>query len=263
MSEPPQDRDLRFVDIDSLVCEAPLSTLPSAAVEDLLGLADDELIIGHRHSEWLGLSPFLEEDLTMSSIAQDEFGHARALYALIWPDWDEREAEITRRPASQWRSCALAELEGQPWERAFVRHLLYDVAEPFRWRGLVARWGDVVAGLDDLSVKACSEEGFHERHAVELAVRLGADGDGRVRLQRQLDELWPLVSQLRTGMDEDGWFNFLRRCVDVLQRAQLVAVPDDHHDDSDSLHRRKRSGGFGPIQRSLLDVVAFDPDARW
>ena len=263
MSETPLDREARVIDVDSLVRETPRSALPDRAFEDLLALADDELIIGHRHSEWLGLSPFLEEDLTMSSIAQDEFGHARALYALIWPDWVDREAEITRRPASQWRSCALIEFEGQPWERAFVRHLLYDVAEPFRWRGLASQWGGSVPGLDDLSIKACSEETFHERHAVELAIRLGTDAGGRVRLQRQLDDLWPMVSQLRTGMYEDGWFNFLRRCVDVLQRAQLVAVPDDHHDDPDSLHRRNRSGGFGPIQRSLLDVVAFDPDARW
>jgi hypothetical protein len=128
----PQDRDARIIDVELLVVPSPTSPLPSDVYEELLALADDELVIGHRHSEWLGLSPFLEEDLTLSSIAQDEFGHARALYALIWPKWTEREAGITRRPASEWRSCALVELHGQPWERALVRHLLYDLAEPHR-----------------------------------------------------------------------------------------------------------------------------------
>ena len=49
-------------------------------------LADDELIIGHRHSEWTGWAPHLEEDLAFSSIAQDEMAHARLLYGLVGGD---------------------------------------------------------------------------------------------------------------------------------------------------------------------------------
>ena len=50
--------------------------------ELLLELADDELILGWRNSEWTGIAPFLEEDVAFSSIAQNEIGHARALYQL-------------------------------------------------------------------------------------------------------------------------------------------------------------------------------------
>ena len=50
---------------------------PSRA-ETLLPLADDELIVGWRNSEWTGIAPFLEEDVAFSSIAQNEIGHARA-----------------------------------------------------------------------------------------------------------------------------------------------------------------------------------------
>ncbi|MCS7170571.1 MAG: phenylacetate-CoA oxygenase subunit PaaI, partial [Candidatus Kapabacteria bacterium] len=43
------------------------------AVKDLLyRMADDALILGHRHSEWTGLGPVLEEDIAFSSIAQDK-----------------------------------------------------------------------------------------------------------------------------------------------------------------------------------------------
>src|SRR6187455_1748252 len=49
----------------------------------LLQLADDELILGWRNSEWTGIAPFLEEDVAFSSIAQNEIGHARALYELV------------------------------------------------------------------------------------------------------------------------------------------------------------------------------------
>jgi len=50
--------------------------------QELLSLADDELILGWRNSEWTGIAPFLEEDVAFSSIAQTEIGHARAWYEL-------------------------------------------------------------------------------------------------------------------------------------------------------------------------------------
>lgn len=48
----------------------------------ITALADDELILGHRDSEWTGYAPILEEDIAFSNIAQDEIGHALALYTL-------------------------------------------------------------------------------------------------------------------------------------------------------------------------------------
>ena len=48
--------------------------------ETVLRLADDQLILGHRLSEWCGHAPMLEEDLAMPNIALDLIGQARALY---------------------------------------------------------------------------------------------------------------------------------------------------------------------------------------
>ncbi len=42
----------------------------------LLRIADDELILGWRDSEWTGIAPSLEEDVAFSSIAQNEIGRA-------------------------------------------------------------------------------------------------------------------------------------------------------------------------------------------
>ena len=49
----------------------------------LLSMADDEFVIGFSDSEWTGIAPMLEEDVAMSSLAQDELGHAQALYQLL------------------------------------------------------------------------------------------------------------------------------------------------------------------------------------
>ena len=66
----------------------------------LLALADDELILGWRNSEWTGIAPFLEEDVAFSSIAQNEIGHARALYELAAARArDDRRRARIRPPA--------------------------------------------------------------------------------------------------------------------------------------------------------------------
>ena len=61
----------------------------------LLEIADDELILGWRNSEWTGIAPMLEEDVAFSSIAQNEIGHARALYELVAREQYGRRGEST------------------------------------------------------------------------------------------------------------------------------------------------------------------------
>src|SRR6266567_6541760 len=45
-------------------------------------------LLGWRNSEWTGIAPVLEEDVAFSSIAQNEIGHARAIYQLLAEDAD-------------------------------------------------------------------------------------------------------------------------------------------------------------------------------
>ena len=68
----------------------------SARAQLLLEYADDELILGWRDSEWTGIAPSLEEDVAFSSIAQNEIGHARALYELVARDLGTTADELGR-----------------------------------------------------------------------------------------------------------------------------------------------------------------------
>ena len=54
----------RFDSLDDLQ-----GRLRDAVIDLLYRLADDDLIIGHRNSEWTGLAPILEEDIAFSSMA--------------------------------------------------------------------------------------------------------------------------------------------------------------------------------------------------
>ena len=76
----------------------------------LLEIADDELILGWRDSEWTGIAPSLEEDVAFSSIAQNEIGHARALYELAAAELGTTADELAfDRSPEEYRSAA------RPW----------------------------------------------------------------------------------------------------------------------------------------------------
>src|SRR5262249_51228348 len=80
--------------------------------EWMLRAADDELVIGHRHSEWTGVGPDIESDVALSSIAQEEIGHARAFYEQIVRDGGQGVDRLAfaREPAD-YRHAVLVERE--------------------------------------------------------------------------------------------------------------------------------------------------------
>ena len=100
----------------------------SERAQRLLELADDELILGWRDSEWTGIAPTLEEDVAFSSIAQNEIGHARALYELAARDLGTTaDALAFDRSPEEYRSAPLVELRRLDWARTIARHWLYEM----------------------------------------------------------------------------------------------------------------------------------------
>src|SRR3954471_8675511 len=97
--------------------------------ELLLGLADDELIIGWRDSEWTGIAPVLEEDVAFSSIAQNEIGHARAVYELLT---DDADALAFDRSPSEYLCAPRVQLHLLEWSHTIARRWLYELADEIR-----------------------------------------------------------------------------------------------------------------------------------
>ena len=243
----------------------PSSDLSANAFADVLALADDEFVIGHRHSEWLGLSPFLEEDLTLSSIAQDELGHARALYRIIWPSWAGREQGLVRRPTDEWRSCSLTERQSPTWEWSLVRHAVYDTLEPHRWRHLCDVHGPEIESLEDLVTNVHEEETFHRRHAHDLMIRIGsANETARAKLQAALDDIGPDVDvAMSTMAGAQAWGpRFLSELTALCSSAHL-ASPSVSTFPTQPGSRRGRHRDFASVTESLLAVLTFDPKATW
>jgi ring-1,2-phenylacetyl-CoA epoxidase subunit PaaC len=169
----------------------------SARAQRLLELADDELVLGWRDSEWTGIAPFLEEDVAFSSIAQNEIGHARALYELAARELGTTADELAfDRQPEEYRCAPLVELRRLDWAQTIARHWLYETADEVRLEGLKASEDAEIAGL---AAKIDREEAYHRMHAGMWRERLRDEP----RFQAAVDELWPYALGLLVGEQRD------------------------------------------------------------
>jgi ring-1,2-phenylacetyl-CoA epoxidase subunit PaaC len=155
----------------------------------LLEIADDELILGWRDSEWTGIAPLLEEDVAFSSIAQNEIGHARAIYELVARDRGVTADELAfDRSPDEYQCAQLVELRLLDWEKTIARHVLYEEADAARLEWLKQSDDREIAGL---AAKIDREEAYHRLHAQMWHDRLRDEP----RYTQAVDELRPLLDR--------------------------------------------------------------------
>jgi ring-1,2-phenylacetyl-CoA epoxidase subunit PaaC len=180
------------------------AALPTTALAGLLlSMADDEFVIGFSDSEWTGIAPLLEEDVAMSSLAQDELGHAAALYGLLGEltGTDPDAIAYDREPA-EYRHCRLLDHGRGDWAMTIARRFLYDSADVIRLEALGSgSW----APLTELVAKLVREERYHRMHAGAWLDRLArADGEPRDRLLAALGELAPDAATVFTLLEDEA-----------------------------------------------------------
>jgi len=148
-------------------------------------------MLGWRDSEWTGIAPFLEEDVAFSSIAQNEIGHARALYELAARDLGTTADELAfDRAPGEYRCARLVELRLLDWEKTIARHYLYEEADAKRLEQLKQSDDPELAGL---AAKIDREEAYHRMHAHMWFDRLKDEP----RFAAALDQLRPLLDSDR------------------------------------------------------------------
>ena len=251
-------------------------TLTTETRSYLLAFADDEHLMGQQHTEWIGVAPFLEEDLAFSSIGQDELGHAAMLYEFILdadgisPTDATIDALAYRRSAADYRSCRLVEYRIDDWATALVRHWVYDTVEEARW-GFLER--SSISGLSDLAVHAAREESFHRLHANALLDVLLEDADARERILPALHRLEPQIIDLlapmpgeteavAAGVAERRICDFtpeLEAAITARFDVGIGLAAREHGAES----RLARSADFSPLMARMREVLDFDPDATW
>jgi ring-1,2-phenylacetyl-CoA epoxidase subunit PaaC len=176
----------------------------------LLGLADDELIIGWRDSEWTGIAPMLEEDVAFSSIAQNEIGHARAVYEVLADDADVLAFD---RAPDEYLCAPLVQLRLLDWARTIARRWLYEVADEIRITALMEEL--------PLAAKMNREEAYHRMHAEMWHERLREEP----RFRTAVDELWPYA--LGVVLPEQREELSARVGLDEVEAIQRGTITDD------------------------------------
>jgi ring-1,2-phenylacetyl-CoA epoxidase subunit PaaC len=159
------------------------------AVPILIGLGDDELILGHRHSEWTGYAPHMEADIAFSSIAQDEIGHASAYYTLACELIDDVPDHLALgRSPDDYRNALLVERENRDWAYTLARHWIYDHADSLRLETLE---GTSYGELGALVRKIRREERYHLIHADMWMKRIARGPvEGRSKLVEAMSEVY-------------------------------------------------------------------------
>lgn len=247
-----------------------------ALKELLYKIADDQLILGHRNSEWTGMGPLLEEDIAFSSMAQDKIGQSLALYTILEQLGEPPPDNVAfMRKASSFHNCIFVELPNGEYDFSLVRHFLYDTALALRFAMLTA---SSVQALAELAVKIKGELKYHTLHADVWIKKLGSATEESInRLQISLDRALPYAlgmfeeSPFEKDLQADGIFEGER----VLRQQWMSSVQETlSHTrltlpDWDSIQPvfGGRSGNHSEHLQPLLDemseVLRIDPSAQW
>ena len=208
----------------------------------LLAIADDELVLGWRDSEWTGIAPVLEEDVALSSIAQNEIGHARAIYQLLA---DDPDALAFDRSPDEYRSSQLVELRFVPdWALTIARRVLYEAADELRLRRLMASDDAAVSGL---AAKIDREEAYHRMHAELWHDRLRDEP----RFLAAVDELFPYTLAMAEPDDHDA----------LIAQFEPKTVPSNTV--IQGLERGTHTDGWAALWNEMTEVRRLIPGAAW
>ena len=245
-------------------------------IELLYKMADDQLILGHRNSEWTGMGPLLEEDIAFSSMAQDKVGHSLALYTLLHQlgESDPDTIAFTRN-ANQFHNSIFTELPNQEYDFSLIRHFLYDTAEALRFEYLTHSSYEPLA---QIARKVRGELRYHTLHAKTWINQLGSATEESVaRLQKSLNHAMPYAlgmfeeSPYEKELVEAGIFsgenelkkNWSIKVEEVISKTRLVLPDWKIISPMTGGRMGKHSEHLQPLLDEMSEVFRIDPGAEW
>lgn len=239
------------------------SAAGSAAVPDgvrdlILVLADSKRLLGYRYAEWMLGAPELETGIALSSMAQDEWGHARLLYALLKGSEDVDALEHGR-DAAEYRNIQVLDAPTTSWAETVALMALVDVALSVQFEALRSSSHDP---LRQRVEKLLEEERFHAAHGAAWFRRMANGTDASsAALKEAVERVLPPVlawfgrddgrgaALVEAGVVEGSASSLRERFVArVAPLLDLVGAATDAKgepdpDEFDEVRRRLGSGG--------------------
>lgn len=230
------------------------------ATRDLIvALADTKRLLGYRYAEWMLGAPELETGIACSSMAQDEWGHARLLYALLRDFGEDPEQLEHGREGGAYYSMEVLDTGPESWPDVVVLMALADVAVATQIEALRSSSHEP---LRQRVEKVLEEEKFHAAHGAAWFRRLAQGTDAsRAALTDAVDRIldstlaWfgPASERARV-LEDEGVVDaagpalakrYLARVAPLLEQVDIQRLGEDAApvQDFDEARRRTRSGG--------------------
>lgn len=195
------------VERDGVEKAAELEAGAREALRDLiLTLADSKRVLGIRYSDWMLGAPTLEAGIAASSMAQDEWGHARLTYALL-SDFGEEPCVLEHeREGESYRNLEALDRPLASWAELIAAALLLDTALTVQYEALAeSRYAPAYNRVQ----KLLDEERLHFAHAEAWALRILESPRVREEFSEALGRF--LAPALRWfGREEDAPLRALR-----------------------------------------------------
>jgi ring-1,2-phenylacetyl-CoA epoxidase subunit PaaC len=163
----------------------------------ILHLADNNLILGQRNSEWCGHGPVLEQDIAITNISLDLIGQARNFYqyasSLIGVDTTE-DSLAYLRTEREFKNLLLVEQPNGDWTVTTLRQFFFSAWQYLLYQQLQKSNDEQLAAIAE---KALKEVTYHLRWSSEWVIRLG-DGteESKDRMIAAIGELWRFTGEL-------------------------------------------------------------------
>ena len=247
-----------------------------ALKELLYKIADDQLILGHRNSEWTGMGPLLEEDIAFSSMAQDKIGQSLALYTMLQQLGEPPPDTVAfMRDASNFHNSVFVELPNGEYDFSLVRHFLFDTGIALRFEMLTR---SSYQRLAELSVKIRGELKYHTLHANTWIKQLGSANPESVdRLQSALEYSMPYAlgmfeeSPFEKELAEERIFEgekllrerWQQKIEGILSQTGLSLPAWQTIQPVNGGRSGKHSEHLQPLLDEMSEVFKIDPAAEW
>lgn len=163
----------------------------------ILGIADNNLILGQRLGELCGHGPSLETDIACTNMALDLLGQVRSYYqyAAKVIDDDRTEDDIAMlRIEREYLNVLLVEQPNIDFGYTMARQFLFDV---FHFLMLTELEKSTDLNLSSIAKKGIKEVSYHKRFSSDWIKRLG-DGteESHNRIQTAINDLWVYTDEL-------------------------------------------------------------------
>ncbi|MCB0456098.1 MAG: 1,2-phenylacetyl-CoA epoxidase subunit PaaC [Flavobacteriaceae bacterium] len=163
----------------------------------ILGIADNNLILGQRLGELCGHGPNLETDIALTNIALDLFGQTRSYYqyAATLSENHKTEDDVAfLRTEREYKNALLVEQPNTHFGYVIARQFLFDV---FHYLFVEQLQQSKDETLSAIAKKAIKEVSYHKRFSGDWVKRLG-DGtsESHKKIQEAVHDLWPYTQEL-------------------------------------------------------------------